>query len=190
MQTAPLQRLQAQLQAGHPLHLAAVGGSSTAGHSLARDSEDLYHRRLGSWINSSFPHADHHVVNSGTPAAGPQYMEKCLSSQLMGNENLVLIEYTQNIDLHTPQDGLALERLLRRLLLWPSSPAIVYLSLPGSAFGPPRRICRQTEQPPGRPSGSVGKDTFTSFFCHNRHLPTHLRPLESIALEQCIMANE
>ena len=127
---ARLQQLFTRLAAGCPLQLAALGGSSTAGHTLARDSEQLYHRRLAAWINGSYPHDLHWVINSGTPAAGPQYMEKCLSSQLPPSPNLVVVEYTQNTDMSNANDGLALERLLRRLLLWPSAPAVVYLSLP------------------------------------------------------------
>ena len=134
---ARLQRLQRQLAAGCPLRLAAVGGSSTAGHQLARDSTSLYQMRLAARINRSFPHHEHLVINSGTPASGPQYMEKCLSSQLPAAVNLVIVEYSQNIDMTTQADGLALERLLRRLLRWPSAPAIMYLSLPtrNEAFG-------------------------------------------------------
>ena len=127
---ALLQRLQAQLRDGLPLRLVALGGSSTAGQVYRRNSPLLYAARLASWANESHPHGETLVVNSGTPAAGPTYMEKCLTSQLPpeAEPNLVLVEYSQNCG--TWEDGLALERLLRRLLQLPSAPAVVYVALP------------------------------------------------------------
>ena len=125
-----LQRLQAQLRDGLPLRLVALGGSSTAGHAYDRNSPLLYFARLAQWVNESRPHGQTLVTNSGTPAAGPTYMEKCLTSQLpaQAEPNLVLVEYSQNCD--TWEDGLALERLLRRLLQLPAAPAVVYVALP------------------------------------------------------------
>ena len=72
-----LDRLRGRLLDGQPLRLAALGGSSTAGHQLPRDSPLLYYNRLAGWINESHPHVETLVVNSGTPASGPTYMEKC-----------------------------------------------------------------------------------------------------------------
>jgi hypothetical protein len=72
-----LKELQRRLLDGQPLRLAALGGSSTAGHQLPRDSPLLYYNRLVGWINESHPHVETLVVNSGTPATGPTYMEKC-----------------------------------------------------------------------------------------------------------------
>ena len=125
---ALLQGLRAQLIDGLPLRMVALGGSSTSGHVLSRSSPLLYFSRLASWINESHPHAETLVVNSGTPAAGPTYMEKCLSSQLPPAPNFVLVEYSQNCV--SRDDGLALERLLRRLLQLPSAPAVAYVALP------------------------------------------------------------
>ena len=73
---ALLQGLRAQLIDGLPLRMVALGGSSTSGHVLSRSSPLLYFSRLASWINESHPHAETLVVNSGTPASGPTYMEK------------------------------------------------------------------------------------------------------------------
>ena len=75
---ARLQNLRAQLLDGLPLRLVALGGSSTAGHVLRRDSPLLYYGRLAGWVNESYPHVETLVVNSGTPASGPTYMEKRL----------------------------------------------------------------------------------------------------------------
>ena len=127
---ALLQRLQAQLRDGLPLRLVALGGSSTAGQVYRRNSPLLYAARLASWANESRPHGETLVVNAGTPGTGPTYMEKCLTSQLPpeAEPNLVLVEYSQNCG--TWEDGLALERLLRRLLQLPSVPAVVYVALP------------------------------------------------------------
>ena len=93
---------------------------------MARDSPQLYHALLHAWLSNRT--GDRHS-NSGTPASGPQYMEKCLQLQLAEPVDLVLVEFAQNME-HGEEDGLALERLLRRLLLLRSKPAIVVVNLP------------------------------------------------------------
>ena len=45
--------------------------------------------------------------------------------------------------------------------------------LAGAACFRPPTVC-QTHAEVERPSGSVGKETFTPTHLHNRHLPTHL----------------
>ena len=76
--TERLRHVRERLFPGRALRVATVGGSSTAGHSFARDAPGLFHSRLMEWLKCAFP-ANHTHVNSGTPATGPQYMEKCLS---------------------------------------------------------------------------------------------------------------
>ena len=124
--TSRLIALRRKLEAGCALHVAALGGSSTAGHAMARDSPQLYHALLHAWLSNRT--GDRHS-NSGTPASGPQYMEKCLQLQLAEPVDLVLVEFAQNME-HGEEDGLALERLLRRLLLLRSKPAVVVVNLP------------------------------------------------------------
>lgn len=120
--------LRARLEAGCALRVVALGGSSTAGHALPRDSEELYHAQLLRWIRAAYP-GGHALLNSGTPAVGPQYMEKCLSYQLpVEPPHLVLVEYNQNLENH--REALALERLLRRLLAMRSEPAVLLALLP------------------------------------------------------------
>ena len=125
-----LKLLRQRLENGRNVSLVALGGSSTAGHMLARDSPILYHQQLAHWLDSVFPAGWHQAVNSGTPATGPMYMEKCLSVQMPHEPppGLVLVEYGQNM--RSREDALALERLLRRLLQLPSRPAVILLSLP------------------------------------------------------------
>ena len=125
-----LQHLRKRLEHGQNLSVVALGGSSTAGHMLARDSPVLYHQQVASWLDTLFPASQHQAVNSGTPATGPTYMERCLSVQMPRDPlpGLVFVEYGQNI--RSRDDALALERLLRRLLRLPSAPAVILLSLP------------------------------------------------------------
>ena len=111
-----------------PLRLAALGGSSTAGHALQRWSPALFHALLARRINDTFPHPAHQHTNAGTPGTGPVYMEKCLRYELPAGDrggldlDLVLVEYTQNNQYFA--DKVSLERLVRRLLALPSSPAV------------------------------------------------------------------
>ena len=117
-----------------PLRLAALGGSSTAGHALQRWSPALFHALLARRINDTFPHPAHQHTNAGTPGTGPVYMEKCLRYELPAGDrggldlDLVLVEYTQNNQYFA--DKVSLERLVRRLLALPSSPAVVLVSFP------------------------------------------------------------
>ena len=112
-----------QLRRGCPLRLAALGGSSTAGHALQRWSPALFHALLARRINATFPHAGHQHTNAGTPGTGPVYMEKCLRYELPSGDgggldlDLVLVEYTQNNQYFA--DKVSLERLVRRLLGMP-----------------------------------------------------------------------
>ena len=123
-----LRAVGAKLRRGCAVRVAALGGSSTAGHQLKRDSPLLYHAQLLAWFNATFPHPDHILVNSGTPATGPEYMEKCFAYQIPAKPDVVLVEYAQNIA--RPEDELALERLLRALLQLPSQPAVLMVELP------------------------------------------------------------
>ena len=120
-----LDRLRAMVGAlcrREPIAVAAVGCSSTAGHGFERNSPKLYHARLCSWLNRTSPNARHELVNSGVPATGPEYMEKCFNYQMPERPDVVFVEYAQNIA--QPSDELALERLLRSLLRHPSRPAV------------------------------------------------------------------
>jgi len=123
-----------RLRRGCPLRLAALGGSSTAGHALQRWSPALFHALLARRINATFPHPAHQHTNAGTPGTGPVYMEKCLRYELPAGEggevdlDLALVEYTQNNQYLA--DKVSLERLVRRLLALPSAPAVVLISFP------------------------------------------------------------
>ena len=138
-QPTRLEVLHSALTQGTLLQLVALGGSTTWGHGMQMKKPLVYHQRLLKWIKEQFPEAQdsHLALNSGTAATGPQYVEKCLASHLLPAPNLVLIEFTQNLENHL--DELGLERLLRRLLLLPSLPAIVVVSLPNCREGMPMR---------------------------------------------------
>lgn len=115
------QAVGSRLASGCPLRTLALGGSSTAGHKLPRESPDLYHARVAAWLRnySSGVNAVEHIhTNGGTPAIGPEYVEKCLATQMNGPADLIFVEFSQNLQAQDSQH--ALERLLRRLLLLPT----------------------------------------------------------------------
>ena len=130
-----LRALRTRLEAGRALRVVALGGSSTAGHKLPRESSELYMWRLLEWLQGlAFPTSlgNHTAVNAGTPAQGPQVTEKCLSYIVERDDaDLVLVEYAQN-SVGT-LDDFALERLLRHLLRMRSEPAVVLVNLPSRA---------------------------------------------------------
>jgi len=55
------------LLAGQPIKMVALGGSVTKNHGPIR-KENAYLPRLFAWINETFPHPDHQLINHAIPA--------------------------------------------------------------------------------------------------------------------------
>jgi hypothetical protein len=111
------------------MSMSAVGGSITAGSSYAAGSGSaatfLYHRKVAMALDMRFPVASGHGhLNGGVPGTGPTYMEHCVHDHLPADVNLVLLEYAVNTD----RRPAAFERLLRKLILHPRSPAIIVVN--------------------------------------------------------------
>jgi hypothetical protein len=112
-----------------PVTVAALGGSVSAGSSYTvRQDNHLYHWVLATALRSFGPPGSNLSVsmhNGALPATGPSFFEHCLASQLPAKPDLVLVEFTLNLD-HQPA---AFERLLRKLLALPTRPGIIVVSM-------------------------------------------------------------
>ena len=112
-----------------PVTVAALGGSISAGSTYTvRNSNHLYHRSVATALRGFGSRGGYLSVslhNGALPATGPSFFEHCMASQLPAAPDLVLVEFTVNLD-HQPA---AFERLIRKLLELPRRPAIVVVSM-------------------------------------------------------------
>jgi len=126
-QSGRLHRVLERLLNGEGLEFAVVGGSVSAGSTLGihrREGLFLWHGRFLQWLNASFPDAAHRRINGAVPASTPAYVEGCLSFHVPATAQLIFVEYSVN----TPEPR-EYERLLRRLLSYPSHPPVIMLHM-------------------------------------------------------------
>lgn len=129
------------------ISILTLGGSISAGSTTATLSSSrgkfLYHELVAVALRSRFglgngssvqSHtAGRHILshNGAIPATGPDYFEQCLGSHLVNRPDLVLLEFSVNMDRATALRGgqaPAFERLIRRLLDLKPLPAIVVIN--------------------------------------------------------------
>eukprot|EP00884_Botryococcus_braunii_P022667 jgi/Botrbrau1/9084/Bobra.178_2s0016.1 len=84
--------------ARQPISVVALGGSITnGGETFVTRMEDSFVGRLFSWLNSTFPHAEHRFLNAGTSASESSFFSACLSDHLLhNNADLVFLEFDIN----------------------------------------------------------------------------------------------
>ena len=122
-----LWRVLSRFVTGDPVHVSIVGGSISAGSTLGiqhRHAQWLWHGKLFSWLNATFPNAGHRRFNGAVPASTPGYVTGCLSFHAPPTTDLVIVEYSVN-----SPDSLEYERLVRRLLRYPREPAVILLHM-------------------------------------------------------------
>lgn len=114
---------------GKELTIGFFGGSITQG-SLSTKPELCYAYRVFQWWENTFPQAKFHYVNGGIGGTSSHFgaarVEKDL---LMYQPDFVVVDFSVNDD---EKDGLffqeTYEGVLRRILSWPSHPAVVVLN--------------------------------------------------------------
>eukprot|EP00887_Chlorella_sp_A99_P003010 scaffold9.g3010.t1 len=125
-----MRRFAAKLVAGEPVTIVAIGGSVTAGAGVGNNLQWAYVSRFLSWINSTFPHPQHRLLNQGVAASTTGLYAVCTSAMVNENADLLVIESTLNdnypLDIDAPQRH-AYELLLRRLLTLPGRPLVAVL---------------------------------------------------------------
>lgn len=111
---------------GKSLTIGFFGGSITQ-DSLASVHEKCYAYRTYLWWKENFPKADIHYVNAGIGGTDSLYgVSRVTGDMLIYQPNLVFIDFSVN-DKPTNFFRESYEGLIRRVLNFPSSPAVVLL---------------------------------------------------------------
>ena len=113
------------------VRVGVVGGSVSAGSNSGNvhDPSWLFHRQMQRWLQRRFPNAKVSHFNAAIPAVPPYYLEHCLELHVPQDADLVFLEAAANLcGQGSCAKGMAsIERLLRRLLEFPSRPAVIFV---------------------------------------------------------------
>ena len=124
---ARLKKLMQRAQAGEELTIGFLGGSITQG-SLATVHEKTYAYRVFSWWESSFPQAKFHYVNGGIGGTTSHFgVSRVVTDVLMYQPDFVVVDFSVN-DKPTEFFKETYEGVIRKILTWPSHPAVVLLN--------------------------------------------------------------
>ncbi len=113
-------------EAGETLVIGFFGGSITQG-SLASSPEKCYAALVFKWWQKTFPQADLHYVNAGIGGTDSLYgVSRVVTDMLMYQPDFVMVDFSVNDE---PDDFYqeTYEGLIRRMLTWPSHPAVMLL---------------------------------------------------------------
>lgn len=112
---------------GEELTVGFLGGSITQGSS-ARAQENTYAYRVFSWWRHTFPEAEFHYVNGGIGGTTSHYgAARVVTDVLMYQPDLVVVDFSVNDEADTFFQE-TYEGVVRRLLSWPSMPAVILLN--------------------------------------------------------------
>ncbi|EFN58305.1 expressed protein [Chlorella variabilis] len=126
---ARIERVAAKLLAGQPITAVTLGASVTRGHG-ASSVESGYPSRFFDFLNASFPHRDHVLLNKGIGATNSGIYAVCFEKLVPAGADLVVVEFTFNEHSAVPfphPTRRGFEQLLRKLLRLPASPAVIVL---------------------------------------------------------------
>ena len=112
---------------GEELTIGFLGGSITQG-SVASSHELTYAYRVYQWWCESFPKAVFHYVNGGIGGTTSHFgAARAVDDVLMYQPDVVFVDFSVNDDA-TLFFQETYEGVIRRLLTWPSNPAVVVLN--------------------------------------------------------------
>lgn len=122
-----LKQLFHRAAAGEELTIGFLGGSITQG-SLATEPGNTYAFRVYQWFVDTFPDAKFHYVNGGIGGTDSFYgVSRAVTDLLMYQPDFVVVDFSVN-DTKLPFRKETYEGILRKLLTWPSRPAVVLLN--------------------------------------------------------------
>lgn len=114
-------------QDGGELTIGFLGGSITQG-SLASEHENTYAYRVFTWWKRTFPQAQFHYVNGGIGGTDSLYgVSRAVTDVLMYQPDFVVVDFSVN-DQATAFYEETYEGVIRKLLSWPSHPAVILLN--------------------------------------------------------------
>lgn len=124
---ARLKQCMCRANQGEEMTIAFLGGSITQG-SNASSRENSYAYRVFSWWKESFPQAEFHYVNGGIGGTTSHFgVARAVSDVLMYQPDFVVVDFSVNDDADLLFQE-TYEGVIRKLLLWPSKPAVVILN--------------------------------------------------------------
>ncbi len=121
-----IQNCMRKAEAGGTLVIGFFGGSITQG-SLASSPDTCYAGLVFRWWQNTFPRADLHYVNVGIGGTDSLYgVSRVVTDLLMYQPDFVMVDFSVNDE---PDDFYreTYEGLIRRILCWPSHPAVMLL---------------------------------------------------------------
>lgn len=122
-----LKQLFRRAAAGQELTIAFLGGSITQG-SLSTQPGNAYAFRVYQWFVDTFPKSTFHYVNGGIGGTSSHYgVARAVTDVLMYQPDFVVVDFSVN-DLKVPFRQETYEGVVRKLLAWPSHPAVVLLN--------------------------------------------------------------
>lgn len=127
MNLAGLKNCMCRASRGEELTLAFFGGSITQ-DCAATVHENCYARRVFRWWEESFPLAKLHYVNGGIGGTSSHFgVARAVEDLLMYQPDFVVVDFSVN-DIENKLRRETYEGLLRKLLSWPSAPAVLLLN--------------------------------------------------------------
>ena len=112
---------------GEELTIGFLGGSITQG-SLATEPGNTYAFRVYQWFVDTFPQAVFHYMNGGIGGTDSHYgVSRAVTDVLQYQPDFVVVDFSVN-DTKNPYVDETYEGVVRRLLTWPSHPAVVLLN--------------------------------------------------------------
>ena len=124
---ARLKELFRRAAAGQELTIGFLGGSITQG-SLSTQPGNAYAFRVYQWFVDTFPQSKFHYVNGGIGGTDSLYgVARAVTDVLMYQPDFVVVDFSVN-DLEVPFRQETYEGVVRKLLAWPSHPAVVLLN--------------------------------------------------------------
>ena len=124
---ARLKNCMRRAQEGEELTIGFFGGSITQG-CAASVHEKCYARLVFQWWRGAFPAARFHYVNGGIGGTGSHFgAARVVSDLLMYRPDFVVVDFSVN-DVENRLRRETYEGVLRRILSWPSAPAVLLLN--------------------------------------------------------------
>lgn len=122
-----LKKCMYKAQNGEELTIGFLGGSITEG-ALATEPEKNYAHRVFSWWKEAFPKGVFHYVNGGIGGTNSHYgVARAVTDLLMYQPDFVVVDFCVN-DRANSFFQETYEGVIRRLLNWNSSPAVLLLN--------------------------------------------------------------
>lgn len=116
---------------GEEITIAFLGGSITQG-SLASKESGTYAYRVFTWWEKNFPKALCHYVNGGIGGTTSHYgAARAVTDVLMYQPDFVVVDFSVNDDVTDGENAFfqeTYEGVVRKLLGWPSAPAVLLLN--------------------------------------------------------------